>query len=201
MGSMEKVQFPNWLPDSVVEYAKSIPTESQYPECYRITITLTTRLEMKPVWKALSENAKHSSSIKDLLDEIILSLSWWEFLKQEGLLLSPQKRNERINEVINAIDNLRTILNKNPVLCGYDRNYTNPIDKELDSIEQFVKYTPFWNHIPTKIGASTSKRTFLLKILKPFMRREFQKPLSSEIGTIVGLIFDEDITDDDVRKA
>lgn len=200
---MGKINFPKWLPSRIAQKAHSVLSSPHSPETKDIVTILTTRTEMKPVWEKLSQNKTQPRGRQNLLGEILSSMSYWDFMKEEGLLLTPHERKKCTTEITNAIASLRDALKKNHLhVWHYDPDVLNPIDLELDEIEAGLERSLFWKELPTKMATESAKKTFLIKKLKSFMANEYQQPFHAEIATIISLIFnDPEITDDHIRKA
>lgn len=195
------IKFPKWLPKTVAAEAHNILIHPLNPEIETIIKLLTTRDEMRPVWKRLSLHPIQPKGRLSVLSEILSSIGHWNFMEEEGLLLSPKEKEKLMSEITDAIENLRRVLKKHHLhIWDYDPDTLSPIDMELDSVEEGLKYSFFWSEFPTKINAGSAKRTFLSKRLITFMNNQYQKSFDAEIATIIGLIFnDQEITDAHIR--
>ena len=195
---MDKITFPKWLPPEVAERTHLILSEP-LDEAIKDTIKLLAeRREMKEVWEKLSKIASTPKSLAFLVDEIVNCLNHWKFLEENQLLLPPKKREERISETADAINNLRALMKKNHHLFRDD--VSDVLDRAIKLAEKELHHSLFWDEIPRRMGAVTAKQTFITRILKSFMLRDFDKPLYNEIATILNIVFDnQDITAESVR--
>lgn len=194
-------KFPKWLPRLIAVQARMLLAQSLRPEAKNIVEQLVTRLEMKPVWKKLTNNTIQPTGQLNLIWAILNSLSYWEFMEDEELLVPPTERKNRVLEINDAINNLREVLKKHHLLIwDYNPEKYNLIDKELDDIERGLEYSIFRDELPTKINADSAKRTFLIKKLKKFMSDEYKKPFHAELATIISIVLnDQEITEATVR--
>ena len=75
--------------------------------------------------------------------------------------------------------------------------------KLLQAASKLAMDTPF-DHIPKKIGAKTAPRTKLIKELKYYVRKRFNKPLNQVIANTVITAMDlpaDSLTEDQIRRA
>lgn len=197
------MKFPGWLPKSISDEAEYYLSTPHDPEIKTIVERLTTRIDMKDVWKKLSKCKHQPKGRNNILHEVLSSLSYWDFIKDNDYLLRPSERKARKLEVIKTIESLESLLKKYHLLImDYEPECLNPVDIELNRIKKNLRnFDLFWEDLPVKVNAENAKRTFIIKRLKHFMSSEYGKPLYGEIATIACMVFDvTDIEADHVKK-
>ena len=196
------MDYPDWLPESVKHEAERILLKPYDPDTKETVKRLTTRLEMKGVWEKLSNHDTQPKGRSSIISQVLSSLSYWKFAKENNLLLKPSERNSREEKIIHAINRLQELFRKNHLLIpDYDPDSDNPVDLELNAIKKLLgEFSIFWVDLPTKIHASKAKQTFLIQHLKRFMSSQYGKAFNQEVAIIACMVFDTtDIDEDDVK--
>jgi hypothetical protein len=198
------MDFPEWLPQKEASEAEQFLSQPYEPEEHELVKCLISDLRMKEVWETLSRQENQPRYGGYLIHKVLTTLIYWADMSQMGLLLTPKKQKERISKIFDAIENLEDILKENhQLIINYHLDYLNPIDEELNKIKNNLnKYTFFSSAIPQKTGAKNAKRTFFMKELKFYMTDQYKTPLNKIVAIITCVVFnDENVTEDDVRKA
>jgi hypothetical protein len=201
------MQFESWLPEPIALEAEDLLSElerGEDTESKALVTELTSDLRMRAVWEKLSRQARQPPGRRSLLSEVLGILFYWEDMHYRSLLLPPSERKKRVSEIIDAINNLETVLDKNhELLVNYSLEELNPINIELKKIKMNLnKYTLFYPNLPRKINSDTAKRTFFMKELKDFMLSCYGKPLYREVTVVTSIVFDDqELTEDHVKNA
>jgi hypothetical protein len=110
------LKFPDWLPEPIHRKAYSYLSGPHDPDTGEIVTRLTTRIDMKNVWVKLSKCKHQPKGMNSVLHEVLSSLGYWDFIKENDYLLRPSERKNRVLEVIEAIISLERLLKKNHLL-------------------------------------------------------------------------------------
>ncbi len=166
-------------------------------------VRLSTDERMRLVWAKLTENGATDEDLCNFAWYVCFSLGYWQTLEEDNLLLPRREAEKRYRKILEAIDQLIDLLNKNHLLVV---DWSPEESSELHALrDRIQRHSLFWDRLPTRMNAKNAKRTFLMRVLKDRVQKKFGRPLHSVIADTINVVFNThpevEVTEDDVRKA
>ena len=202
MGTL--LELPEWLPEPVREYVEF--WISRAGDSSDLMIRLAKDLRMRPVWETLKDHVETDQYLADYFGEALSVADHCEMLKRRGSLRPAGERRQLYPKIRKDIDSLIHFLEENGLMITPrhpEGGYTSLLHAFRDSIDEYesVEEDLFSAYLPRKMRAKNAMRSFFMRSMKDRVRLDLGRHLYQVVADTTNVVFNSDVTPEDVRKA